>query len=149
MKQAAAERHEVLRARIKAAFLETLADGPMGSKRLHDVVHQRVPEATDGQITAVRAHLMGKTGQIEYRSKKVCLSGVDRSKPITALEKEVVASLGSGKTAKEVAADCELVRSATSARTILSALAQRGVISRHPDIQPPVYQALDEMAAAA
>lgn len=141
---AAAKRHNVVRAKIRTAIFELLADGPVGPKRLTAEVLERVPAATSEDVAAVRTILRGKTGQVEMRANKLCLSGFDRSKPITALEKEVVASLGAGKTVKEVVEACALVRNAFTARSILSALVTRGVIAERHESGQRMFAARDE-----
>jgi hypothetical protein len=145
----AAEKHNALRGKVKAAVLAVLADGPMGKDRLNAAVLERVPEASPEDVAAVRTNMMGKSGQIEMRANKVTLSEFDRTKPITRVEEEVVAALGSGRTAREVAANCKLVRDAFAARTICAALVSRGVIAQRADSSPPVYERLDELAEAA
>jgi hypothetical protein len=143
----AAEEHNALRDRVKAAVLQILEDGPsagMGKDRLTEAVLEAVPGATAEDVTVVRVALTKKQGAIEIRANKICLTGVNRTKPITAVEKEVVACLGSGRTVKEVTANCEVIRNAFSARTILFALEARGIVSRRPDSDPAVYVAVDQ-----
>lgn len=147
----AAAAHNALRAEVKAAVLRILTEGPeagMGADRLTATLLESVPEATSDTVRAVVVALKSKTRQIEIRANKVCLSGVDRTGPITKVEKEVVACLGSGRTAREVAANCRLVRDAFSARTILSALVSREVVVQRPDSSPPAYERREQLAEA-
>jgi hypothetical protein len=139
----AAQKHNALRSQVREAILAILEGGPVGPRQLTGRVLEQVPEATRDDVAAVRTTLMGKTGQIEIRGNRVCLSGFDRTKPITAVEKEVVACLGAGKTPREVVEACELVRNAFSARTILSALVARGVIAERPGCSPRVFESLE------
>ncbi len=143
MSARAAKKHNALRGQVREAVLAILEDGPVGPRRLNGLVLERVPEATRDDVAAVRTTLMGKTGQIEIRANKVCLSGFDRTKPITAVEKEVVACLGSGKSPREVYEACEQVRSVFSARTILASLVARGVIAERPGCGTRVFEPLE------
>jgi DNA-binding transcriptional ArsR family regulator len=140
--------HNALRKRIAEAYVKVLAEGPMGKTRVAAKVLELVPETTLDEIGRVRGKLLGDR-VLEVRANKLQLSGVDTSKPITSVEREVVASLGSGRTAKEVAANCKLVRDAFSARTILAALVSRGVIAQRPESSPPVYEQLVDLEAVA
>lgn len=144
----AAEAHNALRGRVKDALLQVLEEGPMGKDRATGKVLDLVPEASADDVGQVRGKLLGDH-VLEIRANKLQLSGVDRAKPITNVEREVVESLGSGRTAREIAANCELVRDAFSARTILSTLVSRGVIVQRPDSDPPVYEAPEQLAEAA
>jgi hypothetical protein len=100
---------------------------------------KRVPDATPEDIAACKTVMRG-TGQIELRANKLTLSGIDRTGPITELERQVVASLDDGRTPRQVADACPLVRTAFAARTILAALELRGVVRRLPG-ESAVYEA--------
>jgi RNA polymerase sigma-H factor len=145
---AAAEAHNALRQRVLETLLEVLDEGPMGKDRATEKVLEQVPGATGQIVSTVRSKLL-QEHRVEYRANKLQLTGVDRAQPITAVEKEVVGCLGSGRTVKEVAANCELIRNAFSARTILAALEQRGVVSRRAGSEPAVYTAAEELQEAA
>ncbi|HET9199230.1 MAG TPA: sigma-70 family RNA polymerase sigma factor [Solirubrobacterales bacterium] len=145
---AAAEAHNALRQRVLDTLLEVLAEGPMGKDRATEKVLEQVPDATGQIVSTVRSKLLQER-RVEYRANKLQLTGVDRAQPITGVEKEVVACLGSGRTVKEVAANCKLIRNAFSARSILSALEQRGVVCRRPGGEPAVYTAADRLQAVA
>ncbi|HET7588613.1 MAG TPA: sigma-70 family RNA polymerase sigma factor [Solirubrobacterales bacterium] len=140
--------HNALRARIVTAIREVLEERATGRDQLTEKVLALVPGAEAQDVVSCRRKLLGDH-QIEIRANKVQLTGVDRSQPITEVERQVVASLGSGRTAREVAANCSLVRDAFSARTICEAMATRGVIQRRPDSSPPVYEAPSATEAAA
>lgn len=129
---AAAEAHEALRGRVEEAILAALADGAKGKKPLKEAVLEAVPEASEGDFRAQLRTMLGKTRKLELKANKVWIANVDRSKPITGLEQEVVACLGSGKTAREVAEACEQLRDAFTARSVLAALAIRGVVISAP-----------------
>jgi hypothetical protein len=144
----AAAAHNALREQVKDVLPKVLEEGPMGKDRATEKVLELVPDADSNVVSSVRRKLLGD-GVLEVRANKLQLSGVDRSKPITNVEEEVVACLGSGRTAKEVAANCKLVRDAFSARTILSALVSREVIVQRPDSSPPVYEPRGQLAEAA
>ena len=145
---AAAEAHNALRKRVLETLMEVLAEGPMGKDRATEKVLERVPDATGQIVSTVRSKLLQER-RVEYRANKLQLTGVDRAQPITAVEKEVVACLGSGRTVKEVAANCKLIRNAFSARSILAALEQRGVVCRRPGPEPAVYTAAEQLQEAA
>lgn len=144
---AAAERHNAVRGKVRSTILELLAERPIGPKPLTARVLERVPDATREDVAAVRTLLRAKTGQIEMRANKLCLSGYDRTGPITALEREVVECLGEGKTAREVVDACTLVRNAFSARSILSALVSRGVVGGRSEGSSTIYTATREAVA--
>jgi hypothetical protein len=135
----AAAAHNEIRRRVEEAILDILAERATGSDRLTALVLERVPEATREDVSHTRTRMKGKTGQIEVRANKLQLSGYDRTKPITDVEKEVVDAIGSGATAREVAARCNLVRSAFSARTICAALVVRGVLAEKSSASATVY----------
>jgi hypothetical protein len=133
---AIAEAHIELRDKVEAAMLDLLSEKPMGVNRLTEEVLARVPDATREDVAICRTVMRGKTGQIEMRANKLTLSGIDRTKPITGVERQVVACLDDGRTPRQVADACDLVRTAFSARTILAALEQRGIVRRLPDQEP-------------
>lgn len=140
----AAKRHNAIRGEVTETILELLAEGAIGPKRLGEEVLKRVPDATLNDVGAVRTILRAKTNQIEMRGNKLCLTGVDSTKPITKLEKEVVAFLVTRKTAKQVTEGCDYIRDDFTARSVLQALARREIISELPNTNPVAFLANPE-----
>lgn len=132
--------------RLRRAIVELVADSePLSADELTTMLLEQHPEFERDEIVVARVYCLNRK-QIEARGDAYVIPGnTDRAQPITELEKEAVACLGAGKTAREVASNCERVHDATAARTILEALARRGAI-RKRDGQPVVYEALEAAA---
>lgn len=153
----AREAHQAMRSRVRTAILDLVADSaPVTREEIVTMVLEQVPEADRSDVNQERMKLAGGRNsdgkrKIEERSGGFYLArGIDTPPgPITRPEKEAVACLGSGRTAREVAANVESIRDETAARQILQGLVRRGVIASRPGPHPKVYEALEEVAAAA
>jgi hypothetical protein len=132
--QRAAAAQGDLRMRIRDAILDGLKDGPVGLERLKESILGDHAAADDDDFTAARRRLASEH-RIEVSANKLQLTGVrDNSKPLTELEHQVVDACGSGRTAREVAANCDLLHgNAFTAARVLTSLANRGVIARRSD----------------
>jgi RNA polymerase sporulation-specific sigma factor len=113
-------------------------EAQLGSKRTHR-------EGLQGLRKQAESLQQSEGGGLPERPKK------PPAKPrssITQAEKDVVACLGSGRTAREAAATCDIIAGATNARAILEGLVRRNVIRRREGSDPAVYEPLEQAAPA-
>jgi DNA-binding CsgD family transcriptional regulator len=145
---AKAEQAMALSARLQQAIVELVADSePITGEEVTTMILEQIPEAERAEVLtarqrALREHKIEIWGDA-YRVPK------SSSGPITEAERQAVACLGSGRTAKEVALNCDGIKTAFSARAICEGLVRRGVIGKRAGSEPPVFEVLEQGAEAA
>lgn len=145
---AAAEAQYARRGRIAQAIVELVADSePITGEEIVTMLLEQLPDAERDDVVQTRMRL-AREGKIEERAGAYRIPS-HQAGPVTQVERDVVACLGSGRTAREVAANVDSVRDAAGARVVLEAMVRRSVLARREGSDPAVYVAVERQALAA